>query len=197
VVARKVTAEGVDVVRSDDTDGVRQAVEHLVALGHRQIAHVDGGRAPGAAEQRVGYKTAMRRAGLSAQIWVVPGGLTEDAGAEAARRILREAPRTTAVAMFNDRSAIGLLDTVRREGRRVPQDLSVVGYDDSTLARLSHFALTTVRQDTTRLAELAVGRAIARLDGEVVVADELVVPPSLVVRGTTAEPPDEALFNPA
>jgi DNA-binding LacI/PurR family transcriptional regulator len=191
VVARKVTADGVDVVRSDDTDGVRQAVEHLVSLGHKQIVHVDGGRAPGAAERRVGYKTAMRRAGLNAQIWVVPGGLTEDAGADAARRILREASNTTAVAVFNDRSAIGLLDTVRREGREVPAELSVVGYDDSTLARLSHVALTTVRQETTRLAELAVGRAIARLDGEVTVADELVVPPSLVIRDTTAPPPGD------
>lgn len=186
VVTRKVSAEGVDVVRSDDTEGVRQAVEHLVSLGHKQIAHVDGGRAPGAAERRIGYKTAMRRAGLNAQIWVVPGGTTEDAGSEAARRILREAPGTTAVVMFNDRSAVGLLDTVRRDGRRVPEDLSVVGYDDSSLARLSHVSLTTVGPDARRLAELSVGRAIARLDSEHVPTDELVIPPSLVVRSTTA-----------
>lgn len=186
VVTRKVSAEGVDVVRSDDTEGVRQAVEHLVSLGHKQIAHVDGGRAPGAAERRIGYKTAMRRAGLNAQIWVVPGGTTEDAGSQAARRILREAPGTTAVVMFNDRSAVGLLDTARRDGRRVPEDLSVVGYDDSSLARLSHVSLTTVGPDARRLAELSVSRAISRLDGEDVPADELVIPPSLIVRATTA-----------
>ncbi len=185
-VARKVT--GVDVVRSDDSDGLRQAVEHLVALGHRRIVHVDGGRAPGAAERRVGYKTAMRRAGLGEQIWVVGGGLTEDAGADAAKRILREAPRTTAVAVFNDRCAVGLLDTLRRAGRDVPDDMSVVGYDDSSLAKLSHIDLTTIGQDAGRLAELAVGRAVARLEGEVFVDDELVVSPSLVVRRTTAQP---------
>lgn len=188
VVARKVTATGVDVVRGDDTDGLRQAVEHLVALGHRRIVHVDGGRAPGAAERRVGYKTAMRRAGLAEQIWVVGGGLTEDAGADAARRILREAPRTTAVAVFNDRCAIGLLDTIRRAGRDVPGELSVVGYDDSALARLSHVGLTTIGLDAARLAELAVGRAVARLDGDARVDDELIVPPTLVIRSTTAKP---------
>ena len=186
VVARKVTAAGVDVVRGDDTDGLRQAVEHLVALGHRRIVHVDGGRAPGAAERRVGYKTAMRRAGLGEQIWVVGGGLTEDAGADAARRILREAPRTTAVAVFDDRCAIGLLVTMRRAGRDVPGELSVVGYDDSVLARLGHVGLTTIGLDAARLAELAVGRAVARLEGEARVDDELVVAPDLVVRSTTA-----------
>lgn len=186
VVARKVTAAGVDVVRGDDTDGLRQAVEHLVALGHRRIVHVDGARARGAAERRVGYKTAMRRAGLGEHIWIVGGGLTEDAGADAAKRILREAPRTTAVALFNDRCATGLLDTMRRAGRDVPGELSVVGYDDSALARLSHVGLTTIALDATRLAELAVGRAVARLDGEARVDDELVVAPRLVIRGTTA-----------
>jgi DNA-binding LacI/PurR family transcriptional regulator len=187
-VARKVTATGVDVVRGDDTDGLRQAVEHLVALGHRRIVHVDGGRAPGAAERRVGYKTAMRRAGLGEQICVVGGGLTEDAGADAAKRILREAPRTTAIAVFNDRCAVGLLDTLRRAGRDVPGEVSVVGYDDSSLAKLSHVDLTTIGQDAARLAELAVDRAVARLEGEVFVDDELVVAPSLVVRRTTAQP---------
>jgi DNA-binding LacI/PurR family transcriptional regulator len=188
VVARKVTADGVDVVRSDDSDGLRQAVEHLVSLGHRRVVHVDGGRAPGAAERRVGYKTAMRRAGMSEHIWVVGGGLTEDDGVAAAKRILREAPRTTAVAAFNDKCAIGMLDTLRKAGRDVPGEMSVVGYDDSNLAGLSHVNLTTIGQDPKRLAELAVGRAVARLDGDVFADDELVVPPSLVVRGTTAAP---------
>ncbi len=189
VVARKVTATGVDVVRGDDTDGLRQAVEHLVGLGHRRIVHVDGGRAPGAAERRVGYKTAMRRAGLGEQIWVVGGGLTEDAGADAARRILREGPRTTAVAMFDDRCAVGLLDTMLRAGRAVPEELSVVGYGDTELARLSHVGLTTVGLDAARLAELAVCRAAARLDGEAQVDDETVVAPRLVVRGSTGAAP--------
>jgi DNA-binding LacI/PurR family transcriptional regulator len=196
VVGRKVQAEGVDVIRGDDTDGMRKAVQYLVSLGHRRIVHVDGGRAPGAAERRVGYKNAMRRAGLGEQIWVVAGGVTEEAGAAAAKRILREAPKTTAVAVFNDRSAVGLLDAVRRSGRAVPEQLSVVGYGDSSLARLPHIDLTTVGHDAREVAELAFKRAVARLGdeaggeaGKPCEADELVLPPSLVARGSTAKPP--------
>ncbi|MGH3370251.1 MAG: LacI family DNA-binding transcriptional regulator [Nocardioidaceae bacterium] len=183
VVARKVRAQGVDVVRTDDADGLRQAVEHLVGLGHRDIVHVDGGTAPGAAERRTGYRAAMRRAGLEPHI--IRGGLTEEYGAAAAGQLPSSA---TAVTVFNDRAAVGLLDGVRRAGIRVPEDLSVLGYDDSTVARLSHIALTTVAQDAQQLAKLAVDRAVARLDGEKLTADEQVVAPTLVSRSTSGPP---------
>jgi DNA-binding LacI/PurR family transcriptional regulator len=70
----------------------------------------------------------------------------------------------------------------------VPGDMSVVGFDDSRLARLSHIALTTVAQDTQQLTSLAIARATARLDGAAISERELVVPPHLVIRGTTAPP---------
>src|SRR5664279_953361 len=187
VVARAVNDRAVDVVRTADDEGLRQAVDHLVALGHRRIAHVDGGRAPGAAQRRRGYRQAMHRHGLDAEIHIVPGGLTEEDGAEAARELLALTPRPTAVAVFNDRSATGLLDVFRNAGVRVPQDISVVGFDDSRLARLSHVDLTTVAQDAGRMARLAVGRAIDRLDGTATGGREIVIPPRLIRRGTTAK----------
>lgn len=179
-----------DVVRTADDEGARQAVDHLVALGHRAIAHIDGGRAPGAADRRRGYRTAMHRHGLDGHVRVLPGGLTEDDGARAARTLLDEVPaaRPSAVLAFNDRCATGVLDTFLRSGVTVPGEISVVGFDDTSLSRLAHIDLTTVAQDVPRLAELAVGRAIARLDGEAVPDGEQVVPPHLVVRGTTAPP---------
>lgn len=178
----------VDVVRTADDEGARQAVDHLVALGHRAIAHIDGGRAPGAADRRRGYRTAMHRHGLDDHIRVLPGGLTEDDGARAARTLLAADPRPSAVLAFNDRCATGVLDTFLRAGVSVPGEISVVGFDDTSLSRLAHIDLTTVAQDIPRLAELAVGRAIARLDGEAVPDGESVVAPRLVVRGTTAPP---------
>lgn len=178
----------VDVVRTADDEGARQAVDHLVALGHRAIAHIDGGRAPGAADRRRGYRTAMHRHGLDDHVRVLPGGLTEDDGARAARSLVAENPRPSAVLAFNDRCATGVLDTFLRAGVSVPGEISVVGFDDTSLSRLAHIDLTTVAQDVPRLAELAVGRAIARLDGEAVADGEQVVPPHLVVRGTTAPP---------
>lgn len=184
-VARKVKADGVDVVRTDDVNGARQAVDHLVALGHQHIAHVDGGAAPGAAERRTGYRNAIRKAGLTEHI--IRGGLTEEHGAIAATELPSS---TTAVTVFNDRAAVGLLDVVRRNGSRVPEDLSVVGYDDSTVARLSHISLTTIAQDTTALADRAVSTAIARLSDEASTTPPLehVIPPLLVSRSTTGPP---------
>lgn len=185
-VARRVHEPSVHVVRTADDEGIRQAVDHLVGLGHADIAHVDGGRAPGAADRRRGYRTALRRHGLGDRLRILPGGLTEQSGGAAAALLLREPARPTAVIAFNDRCAVGLLDCFIRSGIAVPADVSVVGYDDDRLARLSHVNLTTVAQDAPRLARLAVETAIASLDGTRAADTELVIPPHLIVRGTTA-----------
>jgi DNA-binding LacI/PurR family transcriptional regulator len=197
VVARKVSAPGVDVVRTDDTTGSRLAVEHLLALGHTSIAHLDGGKAPGSPERRTGYRNAMRAAGLTPLI--LPGGPTEDHGARAAKTFLEDAPTATAVTIFNDRSAVGFLDLIR-QSRRIPDDLSVIGYDNTTVAALSHVGLTTIAQDTTRLATQATTTAIARLSGATTATTAIArlsgapptdqtIPPTLIPRTTTAPPP--------
>jgi DNA-binding LacI/PurR family transcriptional regulator len=188
VVARSVRHRALDVIRTDNAAGLHQAVDHLVALGHTRIAHIDGGRAPGAAERRRGYREAVHRHGLADMGHIVPGGLTEDDGSRAARALLDIDSRPTAVTVFNDRCATGVLDILGKSGVAVPRQMSVVGFDDSRLARLSHVALTTVGQDIGHMASLAVGRAIARLDGADITARELVVKPHLVVRSTTAPP---------
>jgi DNA-binding LacI/PurR family transcriptional regulator len=119
---------------------------------------------------------------------ILPGGLTEDDGATAARALLDTESLPTAVTVFNDRCATGVLDVLRSAGIDVPGSMSVVGFDDSRLARLTHIALTTVAQDTQQLTSLAIARATARLDGASISERELIVPPHLVIRGTTAPP---------
>jgi DNA-binding LacI/PurR family transcriptional regulator len=171
-----------DVVRSDDTHGAMAAVNHLRSLDHTDIWHVDGGRAPGATERRRGYRTAMRLAGLSTR--VLPGGLTEERGAAAAKKLLAEPHQPSAVTVFNDRSAVGLIDTLRRAGAHAPQDLSVIGYDDDHVARLPSVDLSTMRQDTTKLAAAAMEQALDRLNGKP--CRETVIPPTLIVRRTTS-----------
>ena len=185
VLARSVRSAAVDAIHTAEAEGLRQAVDHLVELGHRRIAHIDGGRAPGATERRRGYRDAMHHHGLDRHIRIVPGGLTEEDGATAARVLLHAPP--TAVTVFNDRCATGVLDVFSRSGLRVPDEVSVVGYDDSRLARLTHINLTTIAQDTTTLTRLAVARAIDRIEGSTVTRREVVVPPHLVVRGTTGK----------
>ncbi|WP_368858514.1 substrate-binding domain-containing protein [Modestobacter marinus] len=90
--------------------------------------------------------------------------------------------------MFNDRCALGVVDVLRRAGRAVPGDVSVVGFDDSRIARLTSLDLTSVAQDVEQLTTLAVTQAVERLDGVPVARRDLVVPPRLVVRSSTAPP---------
>ena len=194
-VARRI--RGVDAVRSDDVAGAALAVEHLIALGHRSIVHLDGGRAPGAAERRRGYGRRMRAMGFEPMLR--PGGLTERDGAAAATELLDSGvPLPSAIFAFNDRCALGVLDVLVRARVDVPQQVSVVGFDDSPLARLAHVDLTTVRQEAHVLARTALARLVERLDcGETAPnAVDVVVPPTLVVRGSTAPPSRNATIEP-
>ncbi|WP_232660807.1 LacI family DNA-binding transcriptional regulator [Pseudonocardia sp. TRM90224] len=187
VVGRRVDPAGFDVVRAADDEGVGQAVDHLVALGHRRIAHVDGGDLQMAADRRAGFLSAAARHGIATT--VLRGGHEEAAGAAAARRMLDAGDLPTAVVTANDRSAIGVLDVLLRAGVRVPQDVSVVGYDDGELARLAHVRLTTVSQEAAVQARGSVAAALERLDEGRTDPTEQVILPRLVVRGTTSRPP--------
>ncbi|MGY2873649.1 DNA-binding LacI/PurR family transcriptional regulator [Marmoricola sp. URHA0025 HA25] len=186
VVARELSSPVCDVVRTDDEHGARIAVEHLVALGHRRIAHVDGGRAPGAAQRRRGYREAMTTAGLSSSIRVLHGGLSDEDGERAAVELFSGPSHPTAVVAFNDHCAAGLLAAARQRGVAVPGDLSLVGYDDSHIAGLASIGLTTVAQDGQALADAALDLAVRRADGATRVPSAVVVPPHLVVRTSAA-----------
>jgi DNA-binding LacI/PurR family transcriptional regulator len=194
VIGRRVAGGGVDVVRSADDEGVGQAVDHLVGLGHRSIAYVDGGKGTIAADRRRGYRTAMRRHRLANQVRVLPGDPSEAAGARAARTLLAErSGLPSAVVAYNDHCALGLLDVFSRAGMEVPGMVSVVGYDDTSLSRLAHVNLTTVSQDARRQAEHAVDAAVGRLDGgHRDGRREIVLAPRLVVRGTSGPPSTQA-----
>lgn len=187
VVGRREASGKVDVVRSADHVGIRQVVDHLVELGHRDIVHVDGGRGAIATDRRRGYRQAMRRHGLAERIRVVTGDYTEEAGVGAARSLLGEDRLPTAVVAANDRCAIGLLDTFVRAGVDVPAQVSVTGYDDSTLARLAHVDLTSVSQEAGQQAGQAVAAVVERLDGDRS-PRERVLSPRLVPRSTSGRP---------
>jgi DNA-binding LacI/PurR family transcriptional regulator len=190
VIGRRVGDTAVDVVRSADEIGVALALEHLTGLGHDRIAFVDGGKGVVASARRRGYRSAMRKAGLDARIQIIPGDHTEEGGVIAGRMLAESADRPTAVIASNDRCAVGLLDTMIRSGLDVPGDLSVVGYDDSALARLAHIDLTTLNQDAPAQARHAVAAAVSRLDEDRDERREVVLRPRLVVRGSTARPQD-------
>ena len=187
VVARASGTPLVDVVRTDDVAGASLAARHLLDLGHARLVHVDGGSAAGAEERRRGFGSAVEDAG-SGPADVVRGGLTEEDGAEAAQHLLARESLPTGIAVFNDQSAAGLMDVLQQAGLRWPADVSVMGYDDSPLARTRWARLTTVRQDVDALARLAVRRAVERVHEPDQPAREDLVAPRLVVRGSTGLP---------
>jgi DNA-binding LacI/PurR family transcriptional regulator len=191
-VGRRASAAGVDIVRAADDVGVGLVVEHLVSLGHRDIAFVDGPRGPIATLRRQGYRSALRRLVAGGSTQVVPGGDTEAAGSEAVVRLLADAPAgklPTALVVFNDRAALGVLDRLRRERIDVPGDISLVGYDDSLIARLATVDLTSVSQNPEAMALAAVAAATERLDEGRTHPVDVVLEPHLVVRGTSGPAP--------
>ncbi len=186
LIARALPPVVADVVRTNDVTCGRLAVAHLAELGHRDIVHADGGRSPGAAERRRGYHAEMSDRGLAELASTIPGGVTTADG-ESAAALLMKSQLPTAVTAFNDHCAAGLMASVRMAGRRIPDELSLTGVDDSQLARLSMINLTTIAQDSAALARAALLRVEARLEHDDAPA-EVVIEPRLVVRGSTAAP---------
>jgi DNA-binding LacI/PurR family transcriptional regulator len=189
VIGRRIGAGGVDVVRAADDRGVGLAVDYLAGLGHRRIAFIDGGRGTIASDRRRGYRATMRRQQLADQIRIIPGDHTEEAGTRATQSMLAAGDLPSAVIASNDRCALGVLDSLNRAGVHVPGSISLVGYDDSVLARLAHIDLTSVSQNAREQAERAVAAVVERLDSGRAASREVVLNPSLIVRSTTGPPP--------
>jgi DNA-binding LacI/PurR family transcriptional regulator len=172
-------------VTTDDAHGARLAVEHLYDLGHRRIAHIDGGRGAGSTPRRSGYLRTMRTLGLTDQVQVVGGDFTEEAGARGAERLLRSAVLPTAIFTANDLSAVGAIDVVERNGLGVPEDVNVVGFDNTSIAALNHICLTTIDQPRREMGAAATAMLLDSINDRGELSDVL-MSPSLIVRRTTA-----------
>ena len=191
VVGRPARAASVDSVADDDAAGALLVVEHCVSLGHRRIAHIDGGEGAGALERRHGYEAAMRKLKLGDDVVIGRGAYTEAGGYQGARELLERRPRPTAIFAANDLAAIGALNAIEESGLRVPQDISLVGYDNTSLAAMRHLSLTTVHQPRHDIGQMAMDLLVERIRGVRVKARRVVLAPTLVVRSTTAPPPRE------
>lgn len=177
-----------DSIAGDERIGAGLVVDHLVELGHRSISHIHGGSGPGARPRRAQYERAMERHGLDREIQVFPGDFTEEGGIAGMQDLLGADKRPTAVFMANDYSAMGALEVLDDAGIRVPQDLSLVGYDNLAAAELQRIGLTTVDQPRFDIGYMAVALLLERVEEARAEARHVVLPPELVVRTTTAPP---------
>lgn len=151
----------------DDVTAAREAAEYLIGLGHREIAIIKGDPTHASAEARLlGYSQAFYGAGLPMRLdRIEPGDYTRESGHAAALRLLASAEPPTAILAQNDEMAVGALIAAREQGVSVPDRLSIVGFDDSDVARIALPALTTVRQPVFEMAVEAADMVIAQLEG--------------------------------
>jgi DNA-binding LacI/PurR family transcriptional regulator len=191
VIGWHVDHPDVDVVRTSDAQGLDLAVAHLVGLGHRRIAHLQGGSGLVALSRRDAYLAAMAEHGLEEEVRiVVTEGADQLDGQRAVRTLLESGePLPTAIVAFNDDLAAAAMTVLTQQGVAVPADVSVVGFDDSALARAPETDLTSVTQRPQEIARLAVERIIARAEGSHVADREIVLEPELRVRSTTGPAP--------
>lgn len=178
----------VDTVVSDNREGAKLAVDHLVALGHTRIAMIADDREHAGAERIEGYRAAMNRHRLAREVRVVNAPLTERGGYDATRELLSDADTVTAIFAGNDVCAFGVLDAVVELGMRVPLDVSVVGYDNTPVAAFRTISLTTVEQFATEIGAEAMRSVLARVKRRDRPGRHVLVPPRLIERATTAPP---------
>ncbi len=187
-VGRRLRSSVVDSINNHEQEGARLAVDHLVGLGHEHIVHIDGGRGAGSAPRRSGYRKAMDAHELSNRVRVVGGDLTELSGVRAVRALVRNETMPTAIFAANDFSAAGALDGLGAAGLRVPEDVSVVGYDNTGLSAMHHIGLTTIDQPRSTMGREAFRALLERISGSRTTVRDQFVSPTLVVRRTTAPP---------
>jgi DNA-binding LacI/PurR family transcriptional regulator len=187
MVGRQLRNVDADLVVIDENRGTELVIEHLVGLGHERIAHVDGGNGAGGPQRKAAFLRWMRAHRLGGRALVIPGDFTEEAGVAAARLLADDGDRPTAVFAANDMVAAGLLGGLDRAGIQVPSDISIVGYDNISIAHLAHVSLTTVDQPRTEMGRMALELLLDRIDNRRPRVVRL-VQPTLVVRSTTAAP---------
>ena len=148
----------ISVLKVDYHHGIRQGVQHLAALGHRNIAFISGpGRLSSAHARLEAFTQSLRECGIAPQPeWIIEGDHTLEGGIQATEQLLACKPLPTAVMCSNDMTAIGVLHKVYRAGLRVPADLSVIGFDDVHIARVMIPPLTSIQMSRLDLARAAV-----------------------------------------
>lgn len=182
-VGRQHHLPGSRIVHVDQVLGARSAVEHLIELGHRHIALVEGpGTNDAAVERGIGYYQALAATCIDPDPrLVVRGSLDEAGGASATAELLNRRTDVTAIFASTDLMALGAMSVLHGHGVRIPDDISLIGFDDIRISRFFAVPLTTIRQPAHSMGAMAVTMALEGADGQ-----SHVMPTELIIRNSTA-----------
>jgi LacI family transcriptional regulator len=183
---------GINVLKVDYHHGIRKAVQHLAALGHRGIAFVSGPMRLHSAQSRLAaFQKSMQECGIHIDpTQIIEGDHTLEGGVTAMEKLLSLPQLPTAIMCSNDMTAIGVLHKLYRQGLRVPEDISVIGFDDIHIAEVMMPPLTTITMSRIDIAKAAFGalRAQAESSEPSQGKKEFLIPTNLVVRESTTNP---------
>ncbi len=183
---------GISVLKVDYHHGIRQAVQHLAALGHRRIAFVSGPKLLHSAQSRLAaYTKSMHECGIVPDPgWIVEGDHTLEGGVAAMGQLLAQDDLATAVLCSNDMTAIGVLHKLYRTGLRVPDDISVIGFDDIHIAEVTIPPLTTIQMSRFEIAKAAFDALQSQVESpnQLIGKREFNISTSLIVRESTSYP---------
>jgi DNA-binding LacI/PurR family transcriptional regulator len=177
----------VDVLANDNHLGATLAVRHLIEFGHTRIAHISGLPSVAGRLRMDGYEDTMRAAGLN--VVIEAGDMSEEGGYRAAVRLLSRPDRPTAIFAANDLTCVGALSAAAALGVQVPGELSLVGFDNSVLARLRALWLTSVDGTAYAMGQQAAKILLARIEHPDAPAETLLIAPRLEVRGSSGPVP--------
>lgn len=184
IAGGRVAIPRADTVANDDRAGGAMAAEHLLGLGHARLGFI-GASSAASDERRIGFGAGVDGRAEVATV-VLPGEPTEEAGSRAVAQLLDAHPDVTAVFAANDVMALGALSELAERGLRVPEDVSVMGYDDTPLAATRYVGLTSIDDRSVEIGRGAGERLLARIADPTSAATEVLVEPRLVARRTTA-----------
>lgn len=181
---RKGVPTGADLITNDDDGGGGMAANHLLGLGHTRIGHLSGSDGA-SAHRRAGFRRQIQAAGVELLI-AESKGTSEEDGYAAACWLLEQYPDTTAIFAANDTMAMGAFAALKVRGFRVPSDISVIGYDNSPLAKSRYLDLTSIDNRSDLVGIDVAHRLLARIQDPAIEPRRTLIDPVLVLRSTTA-----------
>ena len=180
----------IPAIRSDDENGGFTQTQHLLALGHSKIGIISGPEDdPATTKRRDGHERAMLSSGLDpSNTPVQPGNYTDESGYEAAAKLIKAHPYLTAIVAFNDMMAIGAMQCLNKQGIKIPEDISIIGYDDIADAERQYIPLTTIRIPSLDEGRQAVKILFDLIENRPIHSSKFILPVHLISRNSTTVP---------